>query len=59
MLRHALRPLLDTHVVLAGLCDQGDLGLRAEQHLSQAMIEGATIVSSAHALRAYDVPVLW
>lgn len=124
-----MRLLLDTHVVLAWLLDEGDFGERAEQHLddpsnqlivsavvvwevaikralgklripmrfvadvqesdalalpislehvvgaerlpphhrdpfdrlliSQAKIEGATIVSSDDALRAYDVPVLW
>ena len=27
--------------------------------ISQATIEGATLVSSNEALRAYDVPILW
>jgi len=124
-----LRLLLDTHVVLAWLLDDSDIGARARQHLedpsnqmivsavvvwevaikralgklqvpmtfvadivdsdalklpislehaagvaglpqhhrdpfdrlliSQALIEGATLVSSDRALQAYDVPVLW
>lgn len=124
-----MRLLLDTHVVLAWLLDDSDIGARARQHLedpsnqmivsavvvwevaikralgklqvpmtfvadivdsdalklpislehaagverlpqhhrdpfdrlliSQALIEGATLVSSDRALQGYDVPVLW